>query len=41
MNVDSTHRIGSVAAVESERITVEIDEAASGLVKAGSAEVYS
>ena len=33
---DDTHRVGRVAAVESERLTVELDQAASGLVKAGS-----
>lgn len=32
---DETHRIGQVAAVESERISVELDVSASGLVKAG------
>jgi uncharacterized protein len=36
---DSTHRIGSEAAVESERVVVEIDSTAAGLVKAGSAGV--
>lgn len=36
---DSTHRIGTVAAVESERVTVEIDPEATGLVKAGTAGV--
>ena len=36
---DSTHRIGSVAAVESERVVVEIDSTAAGLVKAGSTGV--
>lgn len=36
---DNTHRIGSVAAVESERVVVEIDPSAAGLVKAGSTGV--
>jgi uncharacterized protein len=39
VTVDNTHRIGTVAAVESERVTIEIDEAATGLVKAGSGGV--
>ena len=41
MRSDQTHRIGSVAAVESERVTVELDTGATGLVKAGSAGVLS
>lgn len=36
---DNTHRIGSVAAVESERVVVEIDSTAASLVKAGSTGV--
>ncbi len=36
---DNTHRIGSVAAVESERVVVEIDPTAASLVKAGTAGV--
>ncbi|MBI2704051.1 MAG: ATP-binding protein [Actinobacteria bacterium] len=36
---DNTHRIGSVAAVESERVVVEIDPTAASLVKAGSTGV--
>ncbi|WCO67251.1 DUF87 domain-containing protein [Iamia majanohamensis] len=39
MTTDGTHRIGSVAAVESERVLIEIDAASAGLVKAGSAGV--
>lgn len=39
MSPDVTQRIGSVAAVESERITVELDHNATGLVKAGTAGV--
>ncbi len=38
---DSTHRVGHVAAVESERVHVELDADATGLVKAGSAGVVS
>lgn len=36
MDSDNTHRIGRVAGVESERLIVELDQAASGFVKAGS-----
>ena len=36
---DATQRIGTVAAVESERVTIEVDPKATGLVKAGTAGV--
>ena len=39
MRSDSTHRIGTVAAVESERVSIEIDADATGLVKAGTAGI--
>lgn len=39
MSPDITQRIGSVAAVESERITVELDHNSTGLVKAGTAGI--
>jgi DNA helicase HerA-like ATPase len=39
MRADSTHRIGTVAAVESERVSIEIDPEATGLVKAGTAGI--